>query len=218
MAHEGVFDFHEENIENFIMLNYPHLLPLCKQGKINELILNDPIIRSIDIEKEQAKFTKYFQGIGVLCLSACNDSILMWSHYADKHRGFCIGFKNNLGFSNDRLNKVVYSLSRKNDLFYQGVSRLCLSEAEKQKKLLDDFVFTKFDGWSYEQEWRITGHKSAFVTYPEDSIDRIIFGVSASMETKNKIRELLKNKNVKFFQAKKNRRHFSVDIIEIEAM
>lgn len=29
---------------------------------------------------------------GVLSLTERNDSILMWSHYSDSHKGFCIGF------------------------------------------------------------------------------------------------------------------------------
>lgn len=31
--------------------------------------------------------------IGIYCLSATNNSILMWSHYADEHRGYCLGFE-----------------------------------------------------------------------------------------------------------------------------
>ncbi|MBV9575704.1 MAG: DUF2971 domain-containing protein [Gammaproteobacteria bacterium] len=43
--------------------------------------------------------------LGILSLSSCNDSILMWSHYADFHKGFCIGFKtNSLGFQLFHLN------------------------------------------------------------------------------------------------------------------
>lgn len=30
---------------------------------------------------------------GIFCTSKINDSTLMWSHYADKHTGVCIGFK-----------------------------------------------------------------------------------------------------------------------------
>lgn len=30
---------------------------------------------------------------GVCCFSARNNEILMWSHYADSHKGFCLGFK-----------------------------------------------------------------------------------------------------------------------------
>ena len=29
---------------------------------------------------------------GIVCFSDINDSILMWSHYADSHTGFCLGF------------------------------------------------------------------------------------------------------------------------------
>ncbi|MFC6520321.1 DUF2971 domain-containing protein [Undibacterium arcticum] len=32
------------------------------------------------------------QNIGVMCLSEDKNNKLMWSHYADSHRGICIGF------------------------------------------------------------------------------------------------------------------------------
>lgn len=48
--------------------------------------------------------------LGILSLSSCNDSILTWSHYADLHIGFCIGFKtNNLGFPRDAIKEVSYT-------------------------------------------------------------------------------------------------------------
>ena len=31
-------------------------------------------------------------GVGILCLSTKFDDILMWSHYADSHRGVCLAF------------------------------------------------------------------------------------------------------------------------------
>ncbi len=36
----------------------------------------------------------------VLSLSELKDNILMWSHYADYHKGFCIGFKSNIDIKN----------------------------------------------------------------------------------------------------------------------
>ena len=33
---------------------------------------------------------------GVFCLSQCNTNILMWSHYADNHKGFFIEFARSL--------------------------------------------------------------------------------------------------------------------------
>lgn len=36
---------------------------------------------------------KNMKNTGVLCFSTKRDSVLMWSHYADEHRGFNIKFK-----------------------------------------------------------------------------------------------------------------------------
>lgn len=33
---------------------------------------------------------------GIVCFSATNDNILMWSHYADQHNGVVIGFDSGL--------------------------------------------------------------------------------------------------------------------------
>jgi hypothetical protein len=40
---------------------------------------------------EEAK--KAIKELGVVCLSEINNDILMWSHYADGHTGFCIEFE-----------------------------------------------------------------------------------------------------------------------------
>jgi hypothetical protein len=56
--------------------------------------------------------------MGILCLSARCDSILMWSHYADYHRGFCIGFKDDPGLSFSFFQKVIYSKTKNADFLY----------------------------------------------------------------------------------------------------
>lgn len=44
-------------------------------------IIDNNFLRSINFNNEK-----------IFCLSARNDSFLMWSHYCDTHRGFCIEF------------------------------------------------------------------------------------------------------------------------------
>ena len=46
-----------------------------------------------DPEYEQMKVGPEW---GIYCLSAVPDHILMWAHYADGHRGFCLQFLNNI--------------------------------------------------------------------------------------------------------------------------
>jgi len=50
--------------------------------------------------------------MGMLCLSGKWDNTLMWSHYADDHRGFMIEFSGEDPFFNFGFGKVVYSAER----------------------------------------------------------------------------------------------------------
>ena len=53
-----------------------------------------------EITKDGAKITmayeqvakKITQQMGICCLTTKNDDILMWSHYANKHKGLCLSF------------------------------------------------------------------------------------------------------------------------------
>lgn len=60
---------------------------------------------------------------GLLCLTEKPDNELMWSHYADSHKGFAIGFKSDHPFFSQRkserdqtncLQKVIYTNQRPN--------------------------------------------------------------------------------------------------------
>ena len=44
-------------------------------------VIDNDFLRSINFNNEK-----------IFCLSAKNDSFLMWSHYCDSHRGFCVEF------------------------------------------------------------------------------------------------------------------------------
>lgn len=78
---------------------------------------------------------------GVLCFSEKWDDILQWSHYADRHRGVCLGF--DVVGPRAKFGKVRY-----------------VSEKDPRLEKPDlDYVWrcltTKFECWSYEQEWRV---------------------------------------------------------------
>lgn len=93
---------------------------------------------------------------GVLCFSTKWKNPVMWSHYADKHRGLCLGF--------DVADKSVGSVS------YSG-KRLAveLEQLKSPRDLPVDYVtkllFTKYTHWKYESEYR------AFVTLEEEDED-----------------------------------------------
>ena len=79
------------------------------------------------------------------CFSERNDALLMWSHYADEHRGLCIGYNLHDLIKNYNCFPVIYS-----DEMPQG-KELGLNKTDSLMK----YILTKYSDWSYEKEWRI---------------------------------------------------------------
>jgi hypothetical protein len=75
---------------------------------------------------------------GLICFSEDWVNPLLWSHYAEKHRGIC------LGFDLDRrvLRKIDYVQER------SALKMPITSETA------DTLLWTKYWDWKYEEEWR----------------------------------------------------------------
>jgi Protein of unknown function (DUF2971) len=86
---------------------------------------------------------------GVLSLSEVHDHLLMWSHYADQHRGFVIEFD-----SENRFFAPVYGHSQPGLLARVDYSdtrpHLSHSTLNRPESLLRTATI-----WSYEREWRM---------------------------------------------------------------
>ena len=113
--------------------------------------------------------------IGVYCLSAKNDDILMWSHYANSHRGFCLEFEDDspTPFLN-RANKVTYQKELPIFNFFD-------------ENWHHKFLTTKSERWSYEEEWRIIEVSGPGICQlPEGVLSGVIFGCKMPDEHINK--------------------------------
>lgn len=83
---------------------------------------------------------------GALCFSRGWSHPMIWSHYADKHRGICLGFD----VPEDKAIPISYRAERlKFDLERQ------LSKNTRDEKLGLKLLATKYDGWEYEDEVRL---------------------------------------------------------------
>jgi len=89
---------------------------------------------------------------GVLSLAARWDCPLMWSHYADEHRGLCIEYDTS-GGACPEIQPVNYRKPRSikvSDLVDWKINKLAAAE----RSILDTFFFSKASQWRYEKEWR----------------------------------------------------------------
>lgn len=84
---------------------------------------------------------------GVICFSKVWSDPVMWSHYADRHRGLCLGFD----VDDDLTVEVQY---RANRFPQRRLAEAVVSDALGEA-LVKDVIRTKYDRWAYEQEIRI---------------------------------------------------------------
>ncbi|SHG25880.1 Protein of unknown function [Flavobacterium micromati] len=127
-----------------------------------------------------------FPTIGICCFSRKHDSILMWSHYANNHKGFCIEFYTNKSQNGLNPLDVNYTDSFVKANFYK----------EKQRALFH-MVFTKAKQWAYEEELRIinthfTDFESRKISFLKEDIKSIYLGVNCEPKVREEILSIVK--------------------------
>jgi len=130
---------------------------------------------------------KDLKNLGVFSMSQIKDNILMWSHYANQHKGFCIEF---LRLPNNLLGDMGVTQPVNYHCDYPEVDPFD-SSGNIDHSIFRKMLFAKARDWAYEKEWRLTydeGDKE--VPIPGD-ISSIIFGLKMSDEHKNTIRNIL---------------------------
>jgi hypothetical protein len=149
---------------------------------------------------------------GVFSTSLIPDNILMWSHYADNHKGFCIGFNSTKLFASlggkGMGGAIEYSEK------YPTVSPLDTTH----KKLVDQ-LNTKASFWNYELEYRVIRIVNAtrIVSLPDDAIVEVILGASIDPAHKSEILMITEKRypHAKIFQAQLKKDRFGLDLISL---
>lgn len=173
----------------------------------------------------QAFVEKSNKLIGVLSLSEKNSNLLMWSHYARSHKGFCIGFDERSPFFNRKrsdtdefyhLRKVEYVKDRPSNRVIE------LSGIE--------LFLVKSDDWLYEQEWRMCAPLSDsdktieaepypihLFDFPKNSVKEIILGACMENKVKDQLINVLNSKYEKVIvkQATISPKEFKIKLVEL---
>jgi hypothetical protein len=148
--------------------------------------------------------------VGLYCLTERRDSILMWSHYAADHNGYCIEFQATdytpvFGTSQ----QVSYSTEYPEIDFYN-------TSIDDKIKLA---FLTKCADWNYEKEWRIIDHEhgSGGRRYPPELMKGVIFGLRMQEKHKTQIREWIARRGtpVEFYQAIQSKNKFEFTVEEV---
>ena len=119
------------------------------------------------------------------CLAERPDSNLMWSHYANSHKGFCLEWDT----TNVNAEKVTYENNIASfELLDLIKTDYGLSNSDEIAKKVWEALKVKLKDWAYENEYRVQfgkkmehlvnekNSKFALVSHSENWIKSIIFG------------------------------------------
>lgn len=132
---------------------------------------------------------------------------LMWAHYADEHKGFCIEYYiDKEEFRQDNFSKIA--ASRMFRVNYSDPTKTPINFETSDKSLIINIgFFTKSIDWQYENEVRLIQYKAKngamreqYSLTPKSSIVAVYFGYRCLDDNIQIIKKLLHGRNIRYFK------------------
>lgn len=204
-------DKREIFVDGFIKKNSSHL----NYKKRNEQ-KRQALIRLSNSEQVEESIHLLLEEYGIFSVSKKWDHILMWSHYSDSHKGFCIGFDFDENFDLEMRLPVTVAYSDKYPEF--GPEML-----KNDDDLIKSTIGSKSDVWSYEEEIRYIKLAReggcGLYKFSREKIKEVILGACISDENASDIKGVLKARLpwVKLFQTKISNSKYKLERVEISS-
>lgn len=160
---------------------------------------------------------------GVLCLCEENHNVLMWSQYADRGRGVCLGFDTyhqNAGdkregvvrFSGKAFAKVTYTTEILDNAAYK-----MLTDSTNRQYM--DFFSRKAKDWGYEKEWRMFAAEEGKLKYEAKALTCVCLGTEVSKYTKDFVRAVVQEiyPKTELWQGRRSKKEYKVEFDPINA-
>ncbi|WFB34955.1 DUF2971 domain-containing protein [Kiritimatiellota bacterium B12222] len=160
------------------------------------------------VDSQYELVENFIKGFGIMSMSELSDSILLWAHYGDNHRGVCLEYDIPDLQTNPLMTpeSIIYSTQYPTLSLYDFWVDI-LSNGSRILK-------TKSIEWSYEKEWRILLSNSANseISTPFE-LTAVIFGARMPDNEKETIKAILKrDEGVKLLQAFESTNSFTLTI------
>lgn len=141
----------------------------------------------------------------ISCFSTSPDNILMWSHYANKHRGFCVEYD----FSKMKAQNIllmlypaIYSDKRPTvPMTLFDLDNLNDIKLSNDRNAIPDLIMallTKSKIWNYENEWRIIATQSDLdeQKLKADIAVKVYYGANIDADDKKQLDEIVEEKEL----------------------
>ena len=179
---------------------------ICDEEGLQELqeLVPTDIINQLNSEQQEMLKTMsdkwlnaFYKVFYIGCLANTNTNRLMWSHYADSHRGICIEYDFTQTVKSYK--EVVFPIeyrSKLPDFPYGALFEYNKKNEEQVRIAIIDCLLTKDNCWEYEGEWRILHDANAGHMCPMPPISCIYLGAKMEDGLKRTVIQLAKDKGI----------------------
>lgn len=159
-------------------------------------------------EEFRSHLSEMVQNMGICSFSATSNHLLMWSHYANHHRGFCVEYDSHEG---TLLRQLAHEVK-----YEDSVPSLTAADFAPQnnKKAIDVLWLTNAKCWSYEEEWRVMTNEGNKIHQAPSAIVSVIFGARMPEQDRIMVSRALRHQpNIEFKEARLKEGQFAIEVI-----
>ena len=168
-----------------------------------ELVFARADVERLLVDMEQKITSKMCETFLVGCLCTNFKNRLMWSHYADSHKGFCIEY--DFSQMQELLPFPVFYSDERPLVPWKAALNNCPENISEATAALMLGLLTKDDAWSYENEWRILSAATEDADIKMPPITCIYLGAEISESNRAKILKIARNLQIPLKQMKVDR-------------
>jgi hypothetical protein len=207
--------------------------------------LNDPFDSNVDISRaankliaqgiktdlytkllkdnyELDRFNKNVDPLGICSFSLAANETLMWSHYAEDHKGVCLryDFPETSLNNEDGILSVLEVSYEPNAITNWLTDNIDLFDTDHKAfiiNLLKTLLTSKAPPWAYEQEARIIRTITGLFEIPRETLTHVIFGLQTTDADETLIRSIIDKyySAVKFGRVIRTDDDFGIDTEEV---
>lgn len=169
----------------------------------------------LGINESLENLLQHNKRIGIFSLPTSFIHKLLWAHYANSHRGFCVEYElekllDNHVYENKYSFPVIYS-STPLELGLTDIPSL-----SKNNNLIQKLFGCKLKDWEYEEEYRIVTDDFGRYSYDFKAVEAIYFGLKMSDSQKESIMNRLKGRGIKYYQIIQIGNKYELDVVLVK--
>ncbi|AFU70514.1 hypothetical protein P700755_003943 [Psychroflexus torquis ATCC 700755] len=164
-----------DNFKNFVDIILKNRLYAAPYKDLNDPMEGQYYYQSGELNRSiRDKILAEKGTLRILSLSRVNNNQLMWSHYADGHKGIAVGV---------RIDEIKYDVQL---IQYDGIATI--NESNYNSQTAKEILSHKLEVWGYEQEERVFQINQVFINV---QIEEVIMGSRVSTQNNGLIRDLI---------------------------